>query len=203
MLDPILRPLKDSIFAPIAARMTAVAPNWVTAASTFLGIAAAGLLVDQQYAPAFLLWLTSRLLDGLDGAIARAAGRQSDLGGYLDILGDFIVYAAIPFALVIGRGSDAGALISLSLLLSAFYVNAASWMYLSALLEKRGAGARARGESTSVAMPDAAIGGTETLVAYSLLIIVPHYAVPIMLLFAALVAGSVIQRVIWAVRSLT
>ena len=44
------------------------------------------------------LLLLNRLLDGLDGAVARAAG-GTDLGGFLDITMDFLVYSAIPLRL--------------------------------------------------------------------------------------------------------
>ena len=47
-----------------------------------------------------MLLLLNRLLDGLDGAVARAAG-STDLGGFLDITMDFLVYSAIPFAFVL------------------------------------------------------------------------------------------------------
>ena len=46
---------------------------------------------------AVTLLLLNRLLDGLDGAVARAAG-GTDLGGFLDITMDFLIYSAIPFA---------------------------------------------------------------------------------------------------------
>jgi phosphatidylglycerophosphate synthase len=99
------------------------------------------------------LWLFNRVLDGLDGMVARFHARQSDFGGYLDIVLDFVVYAAIPVGLYWGNpgATNTAALI---LLLSSFYVNAASWIYLSAILEKRAAGASARGELTSVTMPN-------------------------------------------------
>lgn len=47
-------------------------------------------------------------------------------------------------------------------------------MYLSALLEKRGAGARASGEPTSVTMPRGLVGGTETVLFYSAFLLFPR-----------------------------
>lgn len=44
-------------------------------------------------------------------------------------------------------------------MLAVFFVNSAGLFQLSALLEKKGAGAKARGESTSVTMPAGLIEG--------------------------------------------
>jgi phosphatidylglycerophosphate synthase len=61
--------------------------------------------------------------------IARLHNGQSDFGGYVDILTDYIVYAALPIGLVIGLPSEQHYL-ALTILLASFYVNSASWMYL-------------------------------------------------------------------------
>lgn len=198
MLDPLLRPVKDAMLTPVAARLRQVSPNAITVVSSLTGLAAAALLLLPSYALALVVWVISRLLDGLDGAVARASGRSSDFGGYIDIVGDFVVYAAVPIGLVIGRGGGRGELIALCVLLASFYVNAASWMYLSAILEKRRAGAAVRGDMTSVAMPDALIGGTETLVLFSLMFVVPHHAAALFAGMSLLVVISTVQRVTWA-----
>ncbi|MBK6433761.1 CDP-alcohol phosphatidyltransferase family protein [Candidatus Amarolinea dominans] len=74
---------------------------------------------------------TSRILDGLDGMLWRhLTQQQTDFGGYLDIVADFVVYAAVPIGLFLGRATtELG--VGLALLLGSFYINAASWMYLS------------------------------------------------------------------------
>lgn len=204
MLDPVLRGVKDRVLAPVAVRLgDRLHPNLITVVSFAIGLASAYCLVRQAYGWALVLWLLSRVVDGLDGVVARMQGLQSDFGGYLDILLDFVLYALLPIALVLGR--DAGAvslLLALSLLLASFFVNAASWMYLSAILEKRDAGARARGEQTSVAMPTGLVEGTETIAFFSLFIVFPLSAAPLFLLMAALVMLNVAQRLVWAVRHL-
>ncbi|HIA67209.1 TPA: CDP-alcohol phosphatidyltransferase family protein [Candidatus Poribacteria bacterium] len=55
----------------------------------------------KPYLVALIFWILNWFFDGLDGAIARAHQRQTDLGGYLDTLSDFIIYAAIPISLVV------------------------------------------------------------------------------------------------------
>jgi phosphatidylglycerophosphate synthase len=199
MLDYTLRPYKDRFLIPIARPVgLRISPTAVTLLALGTGLVAAALLLRQQYGLALVFWITSRVLDGLDGTIARAHARESDFGGYLDILGDFVVYAAIPTALVLGRPLTPAPLIALSLLLALFYVNAASWMYLSAILEKRSAGARSRNEQTTVAMPIGLVGGSETIAFYCAFILAPAHAVPLFGAMAALVGASVLQRLFWA-----
>lgn len=198
MLDPIARPLKNILLRPLAKRLYTLPPAVVTLVALVSGLAAAGLLASGEFAGGLLLWLANRTLDGLDGVVARENGRQTDFGGYLDIMADFVVYAAVPLGLVLGMGAQPEQWMALVVLLSSFYVNTASWMYLAALLEKRFAGAATRGESTSITMPDALVGGTETVVLFSVFILLPGYLVPLFWLMAVLVGVSIGQRLWWA-----
>ena len=201
MIDTFLRVPKEHLLEPLAARLEGVPPTRVTLVSLGVGLGAAGLAGGGLYGWGLGLWLLNRLLDGLDGEVARRGGRQSDLGGYLDILCDFLVYALVPVALVFSNPSER-AYLALALLLTSFYVNAGSWMFLSALLEKRRRGASAKGERTSVTMPGGLIEGAETVVFYSLFFLFPHAFTPLALLMAGLVAVTAGQRVVWARRVL-
>ena len=108
---------------PVAERLTGVSPTALTGVGLLAGLAAAALAAAGLPLAALALWLLNRLLDGLDGELARAFGRQSDLGGYLDILADFTVYALIPLGLAFADGSPMTYL-TLGVMLSVFYVNA-------------------------------------------------------------------------------
>lgn len=203
MLDSALRPVKDRALHPLARAIGGrVHPNLLSLLGFGAGACAALLLARGNYATALGLWILNRVVDGLDGAVARHSGRQSDLGGYLDILLDFAVYALIPVAAVMGRPETPGLFLALSLLLASFYLNAASWMYLAAILEKRDRGSRARGESTSVTMPRGLVEGTETIVFYTLFILFPDHLLVLFALMAAAVVLSVAQRLLWAARVL-
>jgi len=72
----------------------------------------------------------------LDGTHARVHGRASRFGAYLDIVLDFVVYAAIPMAIAWRHGTLSVAFAALALV-ATFYVNAASWMYLAACACRR------------------------------------------------------------------
>ena len=93
--------------------------------------------------------------------------------------------------------------IAAAALVASFFVNAISWSYLAAVLEKRGHGAAATGEMTTITMPPALVEGTETIVLFSVFIALPNAAVPTFLAMAALVILNVVQRIGWAARHLT
>lgn len=202
MIDKLLRSPKEEILAPLArSPLRTIHPNAITLVAFGVGLAASLAAWQQATLLALGLWLLNRVLDGLDGTLARLQHKESDLGGYLDIVLDIIVYAAIPLGLALGVHTTAGYL-ALALLLSSFYINAASWMYLAALLEKRKSGARTQGELTAITMPGGLIEGTETIIFYTLFLLVPWAMVPLFVTMALLVLVTVGQRLVWAVRNL-
>ena len=202
MLDHTLRVYKDDLLRPVAGHLGRISPNVITIIAMVVGLAAAGAAGLQWYWTALVLWLLNRVLDGLDGMVARAHARQSDFGGYLDIVLDFVVYAAVPVGLYLGNPSEALAL-ALILLLSSFYINAASWIYLSAILEKRAAGASVRGEVTTVTMPSGLVGGAETILFYSAFLLWPDGLPWLFAVMTVMVMLGVGQRLRWARRNLT
>ncbi len=200
MLDRWLRAWKDRLLAPVARQVGRHAsPGMVTLAALLAGLGAAFALWRGSSGLALALWIVNRTLDGLDGSVARETGRSSDLGGYADIVCDFIVYAAIPLAVAMARP---GLTPGVAVLLGTFYVNAASWMYLAAILERRGQGAASRGEVTQVTMPAGLVGGSETVLLYALLIGVPPATAATIWAMAVLVGFTTVQRLLWAARTL-
>lgn len=198
MTDAYLRRPKEALLGPVA-RRTPVHPTVITLVALVPGIGAALAAADGRSVLAVSLWLLNRLLDGLDGTVARQRDRQSDLGAYLDILSDFLVYAAVPIGLAADAGTQA-AWIAAAALLATFYVNTISWAYLAALIERRDL--RRDGGYTSVAMPGGLIEGAETVVVYTLMLAVPGWSIALFWAMAGAVAITVAQRVVWALRNL-
>ena len=199
MLDNALRHYKDRLLDPLARPLLTVHPTLITLLALAVGLVGLLLLTQQAYGWGLACWLLNRILDGLDGSVARLHRRQSDLGGYGDILADFVVYAGVPIALVVGEPSWGGYL-SLAFLLASFYLNSASWLYLAAILEKRPY--RDKTELTTITMPAGLIGGAETVIFYSLFILWPAYLVFLYALMAGLVLVTIGQRLVWAVKYL-
>ncbi len=202
MFDHWLRMLKDRLFAPIAPAIGRwLHPNLISLLALVAGLAAALFAAWGRTGPAFAAWAVNRMLDGLDGSVARAAGTQSDFGGYLDNTADFVVYAAVPLGVLLGQPSEEAWRAGL-FLLATLYLNAASWMYLTAILERRNQGVDATGERTTVTMPPAIVAGTETVVFYSLFLLVPAWVPPLFWVMGSLLLGNVVLRLIWARRRL-
>lgn len=202
MFDNQMRRVKEAAFAPIGLWFGRFSPLTLTGVALLFGLATAVFLAYQLYLWALFGWLLNRSFDALDGVVARQQGRQSDFGGYLDIVADFLVYALVPLGLVLGRPSETGYLL-LAILLTSFYVNAASWIYLAAILEKRATGASAQGEETAIIMPAGLIGGTETILFFLLFILFPGWYPWLFGLLAGLVGLTITQRLLWAYRNIT
>jgi phosphatidylglycerophosphate synthase len=202
MLDLRLRPFKERLLEPLAAHLARhVGANALTGIALGITLGAAALAAWGRPVLALGAWLAGRLLDGLDGPVARHRGASSDLGGYLDMVADTIGYAAVPVGVALGI-DERSAWIAVSVLLGTFFVNTISWSYLAAVLEKNGAGASTTGEMTTITMPPALVEGTETIVLFSLFIAFPRWSAWLFAAMAALVAVNVVQRLIWARRHL-
>ena len=198
MFDHWLRQLKDRWLAPCSRMLgPRVSPFSISLVAFLFGIAAAVVAYGGYNIGALVAWLINRTLDGLDGTHARVHNRQSDFGGYLDIMLDFIVYAAIPSALAAASYQPA-LLLATIFLLATFFVNAASQMYLAAILEQRARGAGARGELTTITMPPALIAGTETVIFYSLFLAIPSWRPVMFWSMGVLVCVNIVQRLWWA-----
>lgn len=202
MLDTVLRGPKDAALAPLLqGPMLQVHPLAITLAGGVVGLAAAGAAGVGEPWVALALYVVNRVLDGLDGAVARATGRTGDAGAYLDIVTDHLVHAAISLALAAWVGTPAAWAVTAATL-GAFYVNGATWMYLSALLEKRNAGAAVRGERTSVTMPPGLVEGAESIAFYVLVLALPGQLVPLFLVMTVLVLVGALHRTVWGLRRL-
>ena len=198
MLDGPLRPVKDRLLGPVVrGPARAVPPLALTALSLVGALGAAWAASQQQWIVAVVLWLLSRVADGIDGTVARHRGTASDAGGLADIVADTISYALIPLGIAAGVGTDT-AWVVVAFLLASFYVNAVSWTYLAALLEKRGAGVATTEASTSTIMPRGLVEGTETIVFFTLALVWPDAAVTILAVMAAAVGVTALARLRWA-----
>lgn len=200
MFDSQLRSLKDRLFNPLATRLRFTPPWLFSVVGLVVGLAGAVALWQRAYGLGFWLCFGNRCFDALDGAVSRQSGKQSDLGGYLDIVFDFVIYAAVPAGLVFGRPSTTN-YVALIFLLASFYVNAAAWMYLAAILEKRNQAQTNR--LTSVTMPAGLIGGGETILFFGLFILFPAYLPWLFGLMTLLLILTIAQRLWWATSHLT
>jgi phosphatidylglycerophosphate synthase len=197
VIDRRLRGGKERLLGPVAGAVPAfLSPAALTVSGLGLTLAAAAAAAAGHPAWAVAGWLAGRLLDGLDGEVARSRGTSSDWGGYLDMVSDTVGYAALPLGVALGR-DDAETWATVAILLASFYVNAVSWAYAAAVLEKRGSGAASTGERTSVTMPSGLIEGAETVVFFTAFAALPGLAPALFTTMAALVALTIALRMRW------
>lgn len=198
MLDRHLRPFIDPPLNALGLRLAGwgMSANQVTLIGLAFGLSAAGAIWAGYFAAAIALILASRLADGLDGAVARARG-VSDFGGYLDVVCDFVFYAAIPLAFVLCDPAANGA--AGAFLLLAFYVNAGSYLGYAILAERAGMQTRSHGVK-SLYVTSGLLEGTETIAFFILLCLVPAAFVPLALGFGVLCLITALARVLLAAR---
>ncbi len=83
-----------------------VLPNLFTTASLFMGFFAMISAVEGRFSAAALAILTSLVLDGLDGKIARATRTTSRFGVEYDSLADLVAFGVAPAMLVFRWGLE-------------------------------------------------------------------------------------------------
>lgn len=103
MLDRFVTPIIKPLLTPIVKQLDKwkVHPDQITLVGFIIGLLAVPLLAMQYWTAALIMILLNRILDGVDGALARYQEKSSDAGGYLDICVDFLFYAAVPLGFAI------------------------------------------------------------------------------------------------------
>lgn len=190
-IDPILSAMAGSIVR------AGVSANAVTLVACAVGLAGAVAIAFGHPLAGLALILLSRLGDGLDGAVA-ALSRRTDLGGYLDIVLDFLFYGAVPFAFVIAdpaANAVAGAFLILS-----FYVNGASFLAYASVAARRGMESETRGKK-SIFFTTGLAEATETLAVFAAFCLFPTWFAPLAWGFAALTFYTALSRIVLAART--
>ena len=171
--------------------------NAVSLAGLGVGLLAIPLLAWQRYDVALLVILLNRLIDGLDGAIARQRG-PTTFGGYLDILCDMAFYAAVPVGFALARPENA---LWAALLLASFVCTASSFLgraVVAAQLGEPDDGARGRKSFFHAA---GIIEGTETVIAFILFCLFPAGFPWLASIFAGLCLWTAAARAVEAHQS--
>jgi len=171
MFDAHLRSWIDPPLNAVAAWVARyLGANSVTISGFALGVGAAIALAFQLDLLALGLIIANRIADGLDGAIARRLG-PTDVGGYLDIVLDFLFYALVPFGFAIGRPEFA---LSALFLVVSFVGTGSSFLAFAALAAKRGMTTEARGRKSIYYLGGLA-EGAETIAIFLAICIWPMY----------------------------
>jgi phosphatidylglycerophosphate synthase len=200
MLDIPLRRWKDRLVDPVARAVPGVVtPGHVTLAAFLCGLLAC-LAAMSMASPqmGICLWLLNRFLDCLDGSLARSRNAATDLGGFLDLLSDFIVYSLLPIAICLGQEAASVDWAALALLEASFHVNNFILFYSAAIAAKRH-----DDELTSVTMRPALVEGFESGVIFTAMLIWPSHINLWMWVMSFGVAIGICQRALAVTSSLS
>jgi phosphatidylglycerophosphate synthase len=200
MFDAQIRSLIDpplNRFGRLLSR-AGVTADGLTILGCALGLLAAIAIAMQAMLTAVALFAAGRMADGLDGAVSRATA-PTDRGGYLDIVLDFAVYAAIPLGFAV-LAPVANALAAATLL-AAIMFNGSSFLAFAIMAERRGITSKAQG-TKSLYYAAGLAEGTETIVAYLAIMLWPAAFPVIAYGFAGLCAISGGARIVMAWRLL-
>ncbi len=169
---------------------TGATANQVTAGGFALALGSAVAVAAGRPALGMTIWIASRLLDGLDGAVARRAGVTSGLGGFLDITLDMAAYSLMVVAFAIRHPAHQ---LQWLLILVGYVLCITTTAVLSSILEHRRALIAGNDRSLQFTAGFAEAG--ETTVVYVLLALFPGWAGPIALGWVLVLGATVIQRI--------
>ncbi|MCH9844471.1 MAG: CDP-alcohol phosphatidyltransferase family protein [Alphaproteobacteria bacterium] len=110
MLDTHIRHYIDPTLKSLAGlcMRAKLKPDWITLGGFASGVLAIFFIAWGRTDIGLALIIINRVADGVDGTLARMVG-ESDRGGFLDIVCDFIFYAGVPLGFAF-MNSEANAL---------------------------------------------------------------------------------------------
>ena len=166
-------------------------PNQITLFSFTLGLICFILLSLGMIYTALLFFLLNRFFDGVDGALARLK-EPTDLGGFYDIISDFLIYSLLPFGFILFDNNN---FLSMSLLLSSFIGTCSTFLTTAWLFEKRKIKIEQLSKK-SFFYSEGIIEGTETIVFFILMFVFFEVASFIAWIFALLCFLTTVIRVL-------
>lgn len=192
MLDPWVRRALDPPLRWIGHRLAhaGVRANHLTVSGLAVGLLAVPALSMERYDLALATILANRVLDGLDGAVARASD-ATDFGGYLDIVCDMVFYGAVVLGFALARPENG---VWAALVLASFLGTSSSFLAWAILAAKKGLTTEARGPKAFF-YSAGLIEGTETVLFFMAMCIFPQYFKWISIVLAALCGWTVVARI--------
>ncbi|MGH7185704.1 MAG: CDP-alcohol phosphatidyltransferase family protein, partial [Pseudomonadota bacterium] len=146
-----------------------------------VGLGACAAIAVEAYGLGLVLILANRVLDGLDGALARRTG-VTDFGGFIDTVADFLFYAGVPFAFAV---ADPDRALAAAFLILSFVGTGTSFLAFAAIAARRGMTTDRHGLKSIYYLGGLA-EGTETILVFLLMAILPRWFEPLAYGFGAL-----------------
>ena len=140
---------------------------------------------------ALIFFILNRFFDGVDGTLARLK-KPTDLGGFYDIISDFLIYALLPFGFILFDNNN---FLSMSLLLTSFIGTCATFLTTAWIFEKKKIKIEQLSKK-SFFYSEGLIEGAETIILFILMFIFYELASFIAWIFALLCFLTSIMRVV-------
>lgn len=201
MFDPVLRRLIDPPLNRAGAWLAGrgVPANGASLAGLAVGLLAVPTLAYGRYDLALIAIVLNRLIDGVDGPIARHS-RSTPFGGYLDIMCDMAFYAAVPVGFALANPANA---IWAAVVLASFVCTGASFLGRAVLAVEHGETYDGKRGRKSFFHATGLIEGSETIGAFVLFCLFPAAFAWLAGIFAILCVWTAAARVVEAYRSAT
>jgi phosphatidylglycerophosphate synthase len=202
MLDASITPAVKAMLTPLVKLLnkTKVTPNQLTVIGFVVGLLAIPFLALQWWNLALTAILLNRILDGLDGALARYQGSSTSAGGFLDICLDFLFYAAVPVGFALADPTQNA--LPATILLAAFIGTGSSFLAFAIAAEKYQL-TKPQFEYKSFYYLHGLTEGTETILIFAAFCIWPEYFPWLAYGFAIAAGITVFTRVYGGFQTLT
>ena len=175
-----------------------VQPDTLSWAGFAIGALALPLIATGHPVWALLPIALNRLVDGLDGTLARL-GTPTDRGAFLDTVLDFLFYASIPLAFALA--DPAANALAAAVLLFAFIGTGTSFLAFAVLAARRGL-ASAEHPHKGFYYLGGLTEATETLAVFTLMCLWPAGFPLLAWGFAALCGLTTLTRIVAGVKAL-
>ncbi len=166
--------------------------NQVTLFGLIIGLLSFIFLINKFFHLALIFFLFNRFLDGIDGAIARET-KISDLGGFYDIVSDYIIYSIIPLGFILIYEQNS---FYFAFLLSSFVASCSSFLASAWIIEKTKK-IKISQKNKSFFYIGGITEGFETIIFFSSMIVFHEFAHLIALIFGILCWLTFVIRVIY------
>ena len=195
MLDEYIRGHIDSYFDRFGKALASrgITPNQVTFLGGGLALIAMICAIFSYNVHACIFYLLNRFCDGLDGGVARHA-KQTDIGGFLDVVFDFLAHAGLVVSLGI---RDPPILMAIIYLLFSFIGAMTTFLAYAIIVAKRKDVSELKGRRAFYYIGGIS-EGTETVLFLSIMCILPEYTESLALFFGSLCWITTFGRIVCA-----
>lgn len=192
MMDAALLPLQRRVLDAPARRLAAygVMADQITIAGFVIGALSLPALMFGLHGLALVLIGINRIMDGLDGAVARLTS-PTDRGAFLDIALDFVFYALVPLGFALSDPTQNA--LPAAVLIAAFVGSGSSFLAFATIAAKRGMEVDPH-RSKGIHYLSGLTEGAETIALFVLMCLLPDLFSILAYGFAAACAVTTVTR---------